>query len=246
MTDRFESILDECISALQAGVPLEEVLAEVPEYADELRPLLLAAMVLTEPRPEALPEEHKAALRAEYMRHVAELPEHHPVPWMEKLRAVLHIIRKRATRQAVIGDLLTVLITVLVTMMIAAGTLYFLAQDSLPGDALYSLKRISESVQLSLTADEASRHQLEERFNRRRLQEIETLIRLNRAAVVEFTGVVQTQGENLWIIENFTVFLPNDVQVPPDIKEGDRVEVVGLLRTNNVLVADTIRLAGGQ
>ena len=40
MTDRFESILDESISALQAGVPLEEILDEVPEYAAELRPLL--------------------------------------------------------------------------------------------------------------------------------------------------------------------------------------------------------------
>ncbi len=38
MMDSFESILDESISALQAGVPLEEILAEVPEYAEELRP----------------------------------------------------------------------------------------------------------------------------------------------------------------------------------------------------------------
>ena len=55
MADRFESILDESISALQAGVPLEDVLAEVPEYATELRPLLYAAMVLTEPKPDLAP-----------------------------------------------------------------------------------------------------------------------------------------------------------------------------------------------
>jgi hypothetical protein len=30
--------------------------------------------------------------------------------------------------------------------------------------------------------------------------------------------------------------------IDPDIQEGDMVEVIGLLRTNNVLVADTIKL----
>ncbi len=48
MTDRFETILDESISALQAGVPIEEILAEVPDYALELRPMLYAAMLLAD------------------------------------------------------------------------------------------------------------------------------------------------------------------------------------------------------
>jgi hypothetical protein len=67
MTDQFEALLDESISALQAGVPIEEILAEVPDYATELRPLLYAATVLADPKPDLVPEERKAALRAHYM-----------------------------------------------------------------------------------------------------------------------------------------------------------------------------------
>ena len=48
--------------------------------------------------------------------------------------------------------------------------------------------------------------------------------------------------ENLWIVEDHTIFLPNDISIEDEIVEGDVVEVMGLLRSNNVLVADTIRL----
>ena len=44
------------------------------------------------------------------------------------------------------------------------------------------------------------------------------------------------------IVEDHTIFLPNDISIEDEIVEGDVVEVMGLLRSNNVLVADTIRL----
>lgn len=242
MTDRFESILDECISALQAGVPLEEVLAEVPEYARELRPLLYAASLLADPNPELAPVETKAALRAEYLKQVAELPEITPSPWRSKAQAVIHIIQRRSTREAVLKDLVTVAVTVVLTLLIVAFSLNYLAAGSLPGDFLYGVKRVSENARLSLTFDAGRRAELEAIFNRRRLAEIEQLIGQNRAAVVQFRGVVETRGENLWIVEGLTIFLPNDASIGKDIREGDTVEVIGLLRTNNVLVADTITL----
>ena len=74
MTDRFESILDESISALQAGVPIDDIIAEVPEYATELRPLLYAATLLADPNPDLVAEERKAALRSEYLKEAADLP----------------------------------------------------------------------------------------------------------------------------------------------------------------------------
>jgi len=46
----------------------------------------------------------------------------------------------------------------------------------------------------------------------------------------------------LWVIEGHTIFLPTDIEVENDVQEGDIVEVIGLLRTNNVLVADTIKV----
>ena len=103
MSDSFESILDESISALQAGVPVEEILAEVPEYAAELRPLLYAAAVLADPNPTLVPEERKSALRAEYIKQVADLPAMTPLTFTEKIKAGLRIMQRRLTRREGVG-----------------------------------------------------------------------------------------------------------------------------------------------
>jgi hypothetical protein len=241
MTDRFESILDECISALQAGVPIEDILAEVPEYAADLRPMLFAATLLADPKPELIPEERKAALKAEYLAQAAQLPPVQPSR-SEQLRAAWHVIKRRLTPRAVLSDLATVTITVVLTLAMAALVLGYAAQDTLPGDWLYGVKQISEQSRLLITLDAADKQALRDEFNQKRLAEIEQLISLKRAAVVRFSGTLETKGANLWVIEGLPVFLPNDVVVEGDPQEGDRVAVVGFLRTNNVMVADTLKI----
>jgi hypothetical protein len=242
MTDRFESILDESISALQAGVPIEEILAEVPDYSDELRPLLYAATILTDPNPKLVPEERKSALRSEYMKQVAELPAILTPTFGEKAQAIFSIVRRRLTRQAVLNDLITITITIVLTLLMAALLLNYLAVDTIPGDFLYGVKRISESLQISLAFSDERRAELEDEFNQRRIGEIEQLIEQNRAAVVQFRGILETKRDNLWVIEGYTVFLPTDIDIVGAPQEGDTVEVIGLLRANNILVADTIRV----
>ncbi len=240
MSDSFESILDESISALQAGVSIEDILAETPEYATQLRPLLFAATVLADPNPQLVPEERKSALRAEYMKQVATLPSVRPPTFNQKFQAISRIIRRRLTRRAVVSDMVTITLTVVLTLLMALLILSYAAGDTLPGDFLYGLKRASENIQLNLTFDAARRAALGEQFNQRRLAEIEQLIEQNRAAVVQFRGILETKGENLWIIAGETVFLPTDVNLEGQPQEGDQVEVIGFLRTNNVLVADRI------
>ena len=240
MTDRFESILDESISAMQAGVSIEDVLAEAPDYADELRPLLFAASLLADPKPELVPEERKAALRAQYMAQAAELEPVSP-SFGEKLAAVSRIMKRRLTGKAVLNDLLTISITVILTLAMVALVLSFVSRDTLPGDFLYGVKRLSENTQLIFTTNNESQTQLEDTFNQRRLDEIEQLIQQKRAAAVQFKGTLETKGENLWVTEGHTVFLPQDVVIEGNPEEGDTIEITGFLRTNNVLVADTIK-----
>jgi hypothetical protein len=240
VTDRFEAILDESISALQAGVSLEEILAEVPEYAAELRPMLYAAMLLADPNPALVPEERKLALKQEYLAQVATLPPKHPT-LSERMTAAIHIAKKRLTRKAVLSDLLTISITVVLTLMMAVAILTYTAQGSLPGDLLYGVKQATEQTRLLFTFDKNQHAQLREQFNQQRLDEINQLILLNRAAVVRFFGTLETKGENLWVIEGFPIFLPEDADIDKNVQEGDTVEVIGILKSNNVLVADTVR-----
>lgn len=238
--DRFESILDESISALQAGVPIEEILAEAPDYAQELRPLLYAAMVLADPDPTLVPAERKEILRTQYLVQAAELPPKLPT-FGDKTQAVFHIVRRRFTKQALLNDLVTVGITVALTLVMVTLILSFASRNSIPGDLLYSVKRISENIRLSFTFDENRRDALEDNFHQERLAEIEQLTRQNRAAAIQFEGILDTKGENLWVIEGLTVFLPEDgLIIQGDPVEGDMVEVVGFLRTDAVLIAETI------
>lgn len=240
MRDSFESILDESISALQAGIPIEDILAEVPDYAPQLRPLLYAAAVLADPNPTLVAEDKKAHLRAEYMKQVAELPAAPPPPFGRKLRAILAIVKRRTTRKAVLSDLTAVAVTLVLTLVMAALVLSYLALDTIPNDLLYSVKRMSESVQLAFTFNESRQTALEEQFNERRLAELNQLIQQKRAAAIEFEGTLETKGTNLWIVEGHLVLLPGEAAITGDPQEGDRVKVNGLLRPNNALVADRI------
>ncbi len=242
MTDRFEAILDESITAMQAGVPIEEILGEVPEYATQLRPLLYASALLTDPNPALVPEEKKATLRSEYLRQVAELPQR-PAPTLaNKAQAIVRIVKKRITRKAVLNDLVTISVTIILTVSMAVLILNYAAADTLPGDFLYGIKRTSENLRLAFTVDETSRQALVNEFNRRRLAEIDRLMAVNRAAVVEFQGVLETKGENLWVIEGHTIYLPDDLVVEGNPQEGDMIEVIGLIGTNKLLVADKINV----
>ena len=153
----------------------------------------------------------------------------------------MSIVRRRFTRKAFFNDLVTVSITIALTLIMAIFIFSFASRNSIPGDLLYSVKRISENVRLSFIFDQNSRETLENNFHRERLIEIEELMRQNRAAVVEFTGTLDTKGENLWVIEGVTIFLPEEgLTIQGNPQEGDRVEVVGFLRTDTVLVADRI------
>jgi hypothetical protein len=239
MTDQFEALLDESISALQAGVPIEEILAEVPDYATELRPLLYAATLLADPKPDLVPEERKAALRAQYMEQALELPPAPPA-FRDKIQAISRIFKRRVTREAVISDLITITITAVLTLLMAALLLTYVARSSIPGDFLYGIKGLSENVQLALTLDAEGKTDLEAQFNLERLKEIEQLLQQKRAAVVHFRGNLEVKGEGLWVIEGYTILLAEDTAIPGTPQENDRVEVIGLLRTNGTLVADTI------
>ena len=240
MNDRFESILDESISALQAGVPIEEILAEAPDLASELRPLLYAAMVLADPDPELIPEERKASLRAEYLAQATELATLSPGIG-QRIQALARVIKKRLTPKDVLNDVFTVIITVLLTLAMVLIVLNFAAKDTIPGDFLYGVKRVSEAIQLGLTFDTAQKLTLEEELNTRRLAELDQLMEQGRAAVVNFRGVLETKGDNLWVIEGRPVFVPQDAILEGNPQEGDDVEVHGFLRRNNALIADEIK-----
>ncbi len=122
-------------------------------------------------------------------------------------------MRRRLTKEAVLNDLITVAITIVLTLGMLVFLLNFLAVDTIPGDLLYNVKRSSEILRLSFTFAEDRKLTLQESFNQRRLREVEQLIEQNRAAVVEFQGILDSKGEDLWVIEGYTIVINDDLSL---------------------------------
>lgn len=78
----------------------------------------------------------------------------------------------RSARRAPARSPRVALATGLASAMVAAGGVTVAAQEALPGDALYSVKKATESVRVAVAADAVDASRLELRLARERLDEV--------------------------------------------------------------------------
>jgi hypothetical protein len=110
-----------------------------------------------------LGEDRKAALRSELLADIAATP----APAAERTRAARAPRTRRAATQARVAVASTVAAAMIGTTGIAV-----VAPEALPGDALYSIKKATESLRISLASDHATAGRLELRFAEERLAEV--------------------------------------------------------------------------
>ena len=141
MGQNFQTILNECLKELEAGQPLEAVLARYPEQADELRPLLLTA------------ENLKAMPIARPRSHVQQ------AGWQRFLGEAIALRRARERRPAfsLWRPLAVAASFVLVLFFLAGGATVYAASRSLPDSPLYPLKLATEEARLWFVFDEDDR-----------------------------------------------------------------------------------------
>ncbi len=141
MGQNFQTILNECLKELEAGQPLEAVLARYPEQADELRPLLLTA------------ENLKAMPIARPRSHVQQ------AGWQRFLGEAIALRRARERRPAfsLWRPLAAAASFVLVLFFLAGGATVYAASRSLPDSPLYPLKLATEEARLWFVFDEDDR-----------------------------------------------------------------------------------------
>lgn len=130
MTD-FDSILDECLRRIERGeASLEECLAQHPDHAEALRPLISQALELRD-EPSLGPDlRARSRMRARLGQHMRRHPRHRR-SWLDGLPAA------PALRPAAL---------VLLVVILAFGSATWVAQAAAPGAPLYPLKRASEAV----------------------------------------------------------------------------------------------------
>lgn len=234
------------IVQVESGVDLEEALRLFPEYAEELRAPLEAAqaarwLAASVQVPQAAQQDSRErfvlavgttrmALRSGGRRQKTALAS----------PAGKHI-STRSKRRGLLGFL--VALSVLILVLAAVG---ILASEALPGEPLYPLKQAGESAQLWLVQDPHRRLELERTFDRRRNQEVQTLIEHIQAGEglaplpVQWVGSLEETLPRIWKVQGLSVSVLPGTQLIGQVDPGYVVVVDGQLQADGTLSADRI------
>jgi hypothetical protein len=190
--DEFENILDECLQKLIEGGSIESCLAQYPQYASELEPLLRTVQGTLKaadirPRPE-----FRDRARYQFQKAIQEMP-------VKESRGFFTWMPRWATA-----------VSIVVIVLLAGGGTVAASFNSVPGEPLYQVKLATESVRLAFTWSDIGKAELNAAFANERVKEIirmaekgdatliaETTDRMNRQllAVASLTGAVEATAE---------------------------------------------------
>lgn len=173
MTDDLYRALRHCIFLAGQGVPLEECLAQHPEYAEELMPLLQAAIIPSRDDASSPSSRVPSAVRTRLRQRVLE-------HWDRT-----HTLKGQYPRAAPAFSLpwaAVMILAVLASIVLVGGASTVLAsEDSVPGTSLYPVKEFREEVRLWLTLSPEEKVAVYTQFIEERTQEIRRLARVEES-----------------------------------------------------------------
>ncbi|HMQ50494.1 MAG TPA: DUF5667 domain-containing protein [Anaerolineae bacterium] len=234
--------LEDALAMVAAGVPLEEVLAQAGPDAGWLRPMLILAgevealgEAIAVPLPDVSLQRllaHGNALRRE--ERLAPRPVEPQSSFFQSLRQLLF---RGGLSVATVAALVAVLCLLGGTV---GGGLVLAAENSLPGQALYPVKRLGETIRLRLADDEQDRQRLEDSFSTLRRQEVEQLLDRNWPAEVVLTGQVQSFSATKLVVAQFEVRLTPETNLVGELGVGAKVRIEGETDSAGQLTAGTV------
>jgi hypothetical protein len=166
----FSQVVEKSLEAIRSGgTTLEAILARYPQFSQQLRTEIEIAMWLTSRQNEFSPRPGFVA--ASRKRVVSRIQNETSTSGQHGKRASLGLFwPKRLMLQ--LSTALAIFVLLLLTTVGGVSA----SQSAVPGDNLYSIKRISEDIQYTLTFNQASRSRLSLVYSSRRLEEVEVLI----------------------------------------------------------------------
>lgn len=237
----YYAILDECIARVRRGESTAACLADYPSQAGQLAPdLALTAGLLQLPLLEPTPD----AVASGYDKMMAALDDRDKTSPLAGFPALLGNLLSGLGRpqRSFAASALRVAAVALVLLVIAGGFVITAAAGSLPGDALYPVKRTWESARLTLTVNDSSREVLRSKFEKRRREEVQAVQELRRPVAVEFNGVVESMAGDAWQVGELALTITADTQVGSGVAIGQKVAVRALVKEDGSLNALTIRV----
>lgn len=159
MAERFEDMLNECLERMRQGESVEQCLADYPEQAAELAPLLRVAMATQrtssamQPRPEFKARtRHQMQSQLRSRERSTERKKAGTVGWIPRWAAVVASV--------------VLIFLVMGTSTVAAST------SSMPDDTLYPVKLATERARLGLTRGDIKKARVNVHLADRRVREI--------------------------------------------------------------------------
>jgi hypothetical protein len=226
MNEILYNALEDALTELESGVELEDLLEANPELESDLGLLLETAQkTRREASREIAPEVYNRS-RTRVLSRGIQL--------QQKTRTGLGFLR-RTHRLAI--ALITAAVILLSGGGIAAGS-----AQALPGDQLYPVKRAAENLRLSLAVTLKDHQTVEDRYQARRIDEVEQLLALGRSAFVEFHGRVNSRDGERWDIGGIKVRQNTQTILIGQIFQGLAVEVEGITIPEGWVLASEIHL----
>lgn len=150
----FDNILDECLTRLQRGESIEACLADHPEHAGELEPLLRTVLDARQAAAVKPRQEYRQRAAIEFQAAIREMPVK---------GAGGRTLWRRRFMEVLAG----------VVFVLLAGTgLVSASSSSLPDEPLYPIKTATETAWLALTPSQLDKAELYVKFTDRRVKEI--------------------------------------------------------------------------
>ncbi len=223
MSRKIDTILAECLTALESGATVEQCLRRYPQEAEELCPLL----------------EMWAALQ-----QIPPAPTPHPAVIAHGKARMFEAVERRFApqpRRSLFGSLrlprwaLAVAMIVIVAMGMAGTTT--LAASALPGDLLYPVKTATESLRLFFTLSPEARAELEAELQAERLEELEDVLAEGRTVELNFWGELESWNAESWTVAGHTVHIDPETVIEGMPVIGARVDVWATTTADGELVA---------
>jgi hypothetical protein len=246
---RFDLILEDCLSRIDRGETLHDILDSYPKLEGRLEPLVQAALT---GRRQPKPVPSSGAIRIGKNTMLAELPalkqkdsikkketilvsNQKPGQWLEQFAD--QILRRTGPGLKPVYRL--VIVGVFLLLVGSAFTINASA-SSLPGDRLYDLKLGLEKVQMVLVFNPESRKELVQKFEEKRRSEVEQLLEEGQVQQAAFLGAIEKMDFSIRSISGVPVKLGPEVEVKGDIEEGTEVVVEAVTREDGTVLAAEI------
>jgi len=178
----FNSILDECLAAIQQGATLEECMVRYPAHAERLEPLLTLANRVRS-TPPALPRPWPQAAAWQRVRQRAT-----------DLRAEPRSVQLSLDYSAWLRPV-AITVALLLALFGATGGTVLAAQNSLPDSPLYRVKLATEDVRLWVVFDDVHKAEILIDQSNERMNEILEMNRQDKAVPSNVLSALRSRNE---------------------------------------------------